>query len=437
MEFFDPPSKVTQMFSAGCRRFGGIVSAILGVCGQKLAREENMRDTETQYHGLKSALLGASLVFLGYLLALFAEHRLPLAQAAGKTATTNVTHAPEPPRVPSQVAASGSGWRSPEEQRTIEIYKATNQAVAFILTTTLTVDPYDFFQEVHPREGSGSGVIIDAQKGLVLTNLHVIQNANKIEIILADGQSHAAKLLGFDREYDVAILQISAPPQDLVSVSMGDSSQLEVGQRVLAIGNPFGLNRTLTTGVISSLDRSVKAPAGGVMRGLVQTDAAINPGNSGGPLLDLDGRLIGINTAILSQSGDSAGIGFAVPINQIKRFLPELIATGRVLRPKFGWTLEDTDHGAMVRIVQPEGPADKAGVQGATRPVSSAFLRGYVVDYSRADLVYAIDGERVTSKEQVDDRIQKAERGATFSFTLRRGGIRGPERTVKIKPVLR
>lgn len=326
--------------------------------------------------------------------------------------------------------------RTEEENEIIQIYKSTNEAVVFITTITLTVDPMDFYFEVQPREGTGSGIIVDAQKGIVLTNLHVIQDAHRIEISLANGLNYKARLVGFDTESDLAVLQLHEPPKNLTSVKFGDSSRLEVGQRVLAIGNPFGLNRTLTTGIISSLDRVVKNPKGITMRGLIQTDASINPGNSGGPLLDTAGRLIGINSAILSQSGDSAGIGFAVPINQIKRVLPELIATGKVLRPKLGWVLVNTTQGPMVRRTLPGGPADSAGVQPIERRVEPVFLHEYVRDFDRADLIYKVNGRRVSTADEVEDAISQAPSGDELSFTLRRGGIDGREREVRVKPVL-
>ena len=328
------------------------------------------------------------------------------------------------------------GTRSEEEQRTIDIYKATNEAVAFITTISLVVDPNDLFLEVQPREGTGSGVIVDARKGIILTNLHVIQHADKIEISLADGQNYKARLVGTDQELDIAVLQLRDPPAHLTAMTMGDSSKLEVGQRVLAIGNPFGLNRTLTEGIVSSLDRVVRHPSGNIMKGLLQTDAAINPGNSGGPLLDLDGRLIGINTAILSQSGDSAGIGFAVPINQIKRVLPELIATGKVLRPRMGWILADTNQGAMVRRVSPNGPAEQAGLAPIERPVQDIFLQGFIRDYAHADLITAVNGRPVSTADQVEDIVAQSDASKEIVLTVRRGGRSGRDREVRLKPVL-
>lgn len=333
-------------------------------------------------------------------------------------------------------ASKDVAWRSELEERTIRIYKEVNEAVAFITTISLTVDPFDLFLEIEPREGTGSGVIVDAKRGIVLTNLHVIQDADKIEISIANGQNFRARLVGFDKELDIAVLQLHNPPANLVALSFGNSSKLEVGQQVLAIGNPFALNRTLTTGIVSSLDRTVKNPNGFLMKGLVQIDAAINPGNSGGPLLDMEGRIIGLNTAILSRSGDSAGIGFAVPINDIQRVLPELIATGKVLRPKIGWILVDTNQGPMVRRVIEGGPAEEAKVQPIERHVSNAFSQGFVRDFDRADLIVEVNGVQVQTVDEVQNLVSSSDPKKAIEFKLRRGGLRGPERKVSIKPML-
>ena len=327
--------------------------------------------------------------------------------------------------------------RTIEEQRTIDVYKRVNKAVVFITTVTLTVDPFDINFSVRPQEGSGSGVIVDAKQGIILTNLHVIQNAHQIKITLADGKSYAARLVGLDKEYDIAVIRFANPPDNLVAVPFGRSTDLEVGQRVLAIGNPFGLDRTLTRGIVSSLDRTVRNPSGVLMKDMIQTDAAINPGNSGGPLLDADGRLIGINTAIVSQSGDSAGIGFAVPIDHVSGILPELIATGKVLRPYFGWVLVDTTHGVMVRRVMEDGPADKAGLSPIERLVSNVFVRGFIRDYERADLIVAVNGKPVQSRERVEDILSKQKRPSEVVLRVRRGGLRGAEREIILRPELR
>lgn len=339
--------------------------------------------------------------------------------------------------VSAQPVPAGHAWRTDEEQRTIDVYKRVNRAVVFITTVTLTVDPFDINFSVRPQEGSGSGVIVDAQRGIILTNLHVIQNAHQISITMADGKSFAAQLVGLDKEYDIAVIKFAEPPSDLVAVPFGNSSTVEVGQRVLAIGNPFGLDRTLTRGIISSLDRTVRSPSGALMREMLQTDAAINPGNSGGPLLDGDGNLIGINTAIVSQSGDSAGIGFAVPINHVTRILPELIATGKVLRPYMGWVLVDTTHGVMVRRVIAGSPAARAGLGPIERLVSNVFVKGFIRDYERADLIVSINKKAVQTREMVEDVINSSPRGEEVELVVKRGGLRGPERTVTITPELR
>ena len=327
--------------------------------------------------------------------------------------------------------------RTIEEQQNIDVYKRTSDAVVFISTITLTYDPFDFFQEIQPKEGAGSGIIVDSKAGTILTNLHVIKDAHKIEIFLSNGQNSRARLVGYDESFDIAVLQLVDPPADLVAVGFGDSSRIEVGQRVLAIGNPFGLNRTLTSGIVSSLNRTVRSPVGKLMTGLIQTDAAINPGNSGGALLDMSGKLLGINTAILSNSGDSAGIGFAVPINSVKRVLPELIATGRVLRPEIGWVLVDTNNGPMVRRIIQDGPAAKAGVEPIERPVNNVFVKGYVRDFDRADLIVAVNGRAVDSREQVEQAVAEADVEQGLRFTMRRGGREGKEREVVIKPALK
>ena len=332
---------------------------------------------------------------------------------------------------------SSLAWRSPEEDREIQVYKETNESVVFITTVTLTLDQSELFFSIKPQQGTGSGCIIDAQKGIILTNLHVVQDAQQIEITFANGQTSPARRLGTDPDTDLAVLQITNPPAGLRALSYADSSKLEVGQHVLAIGNPFGLNRTLTTGIISSLDRTVRVAEDRTMHGLIQTDAAINPGNSGGALLDEDGRLIGMNSAILSSSGDSAGIGFAIPINQIKRVLPDLISKGKVLRPRVGWSLVDTNQGPFVERVVPDSPADEAGVQPVFRRVERAFLQGYVRDFSRADLIDSVNGQHVSSRDEVEDLVSGLQPNQKLVVVLKRGGSDGRAREVTIEPVLR
>ncbi len=341
--------------------------------------------------------------------------------------------------VPIGTVPSGAASRTAEEQKTIDLYKRANGAVVFITTRSYVVDPFAFFDEVKPQEGTGTGTIVDVDRGIVITNLHVIESAlqshGTVEIMLSTGRVSKARLVGFDPESDIAVLKISDIPKGIEGIPYGDSSILEVGQRVLAIGNPFGLYRSLTAGIISSLDRSMKTPRGAVLKDLIQTDAAINPGNSGGPLLDADGRLIGINTAILSQSGDSAGVGFAVPINSIKRILPELIATGKIRRPRMGWQLVDTDQGPMVLRTIRGGVADVGGIRPIEQLVSSdGQVRGYRRDIDGGDLIYRVNGERVRTRDDVEDAIRKIGRSEPVKLTLRTGGMYGKEREITIVP---
>ena len=333
----------------------------------------------------------------------------------------------------------GSPSRTVEEQKTIDLYKRVNRSVVFITTRSYVVDPFTLFDDIQPQEGTGSGTIIDAEKHLVVTNLHVVQGAlqsgGSVEVMLASGESSKATLVGYDQENDIAVLKFAEKVTDVVAVPFGDSSKLEVGQRVYAIGNPFGLYRSLTSGIVSSLDRTMKTGNGTALRDLIQTDAAINPGNSGGPLLDSDGRLIGINTAILSQSGSSAGIGFAVPINNIRRSLPELLSSGKVSRPRMGWQLVDTDQGPMVLRTARDGAAADAGVAPIERPIpGNAFVRGYREDIESADLIFKVNGSRVRSRDEVEDAIRKSDREKGLVLTLRKGGVYGKEREVKVIP---
>lgn len=325
-------------------------------------------------------------------------------------------------------------YRSDEEARTIEVYKRVKDAVVFITTISLSIDPFDVFLEMRPSQGTGSGVIVDPKLGLVITNLHVVGDSQRIEVTLANGQNYPAQIVGVDRSGDLAVLRLKETPKDLVGVAFGNSNMLAVGQRVLAIGNPFGLHRTLTTGIVSSLERSVRSPTGSLLRGLVQTDAAINPGNSGGPLLDMNGELIGINTAILSQSGDSAGIGFAIPINEIKRVLPELLEFGKVRMADMGWVLVDTNQGPMVLRVVGGGAAEQAGIEPVERQVRGAFMRGVVQNVEGADLIVAVNGAAVRFKEEVERTIMELGRGEEITLTVHRGGRRGPSRAIKVTP---
>lgn len=322
--------------------------------------------------------------------------------------------------------------RSESEQQTIEIYHRVNEAVVNISTRA---EMFDLFGTSH-QEGSGSGVIIDGKKGLIITNFHVINDAQEINVTLASGKSFGVKILGQDPDNEIALLKIVDPPSNLVEAELGDSSSLEVGQRVLAIGNPFGLNRTLTAGLVSSLGRTIRSENGRLIEDIIQTDAAINPGNSGGPLIDMAGRVVGLNTAIYSRTGESAGIGFAIPINAVKTVLPQLVEYGRVLRPKIGVIFIDTEAGPALLYVQPGSPAEDAGLAGARRQFQRNGFGGYIVDLSNADFILEVNGRAVQSKADAMNAIARANPKADIELTVRRGLGSGRVRKVTVKPVL-
>ncbi|MBP9837475.1 MAG: trypsin-like peptidase domain-containing protein [Proteobacteria bacterium] len=321
--------------------------------------------------------------------------------------------------------------RTSVEQETIDIYKKVNEAVVNISTRTSQVDLFGVSQQ----EGSGSGVVIDSKQGLVITNYHVVTKAQEIIVNLADGKNYDVKVVGQDPDYELALLQIVDPPSNLVAIELGESSTLEVGQRVLAIGNPFGLNRTLTSGLVSSLGRTIRSENERLIEDIIQTDAAINPGNSGGPLLDMAGRVVGLNTAILSRSGQSSGISFAIPVDKIKSALPQLLKYGRVLRPKIGVVFKDTQVGPVVLYVQPKGPADKAGLSGARKAVRQGYVNGYVLDLSTADFIVSINGKEINSKSEAIDAISKSDPQKDIVIEVRKGA-EDEKRTIKVAPIL-
>lgn len=330
------------------------------------------------------------------------------------------------------VAGGGLAPRDESEAKIISIYRNANKAVVNVSTQTTA---FDFFGPTH-QEGSGSGVIIDAEQGLVATNFHVIREATSLSVTLADGQTFKVIRVGEDPDIDIALLQIPNPPPGLVALPLGNSSTLEVGQRVLAIGNPFGLNRTLTTGIISSLGRTIRSERGRLIEDIIQTDAAINPGNSGGPLLDMAGRVVGLNTAIVSRTGESAGIGFAIPSDQIRKAIPQLIKYGKVLRPKIGVLFADTEYGPVFLWVQPGSPADRAGLEGARRTIRRGVFTGVVVDISQADFLLAIGNKKTRSKQEAIDLLSKVEPGSQVTLQVRRGLSNERPRSVTLKPVL-
>jgi putative serine protease PepD len=287
-----------------------------------------------------------------------------------------------------------------DEQNNVEVYKAIAPGVASIKSTSYR---QDFFGQVEEGSGAGSGSVIDAQ-GHILTNYHVIEGAQKLSVSLGGDKTYPARVVGGDPDTDLAVIKIEAPASELTIVPLGDSNSLVVGQKVLAIGNPFGFDRTLTTGVISGLQRPIRARNGRPIEGAIQTDASINPGNSGGPLLDSHGRMIGINSQILSPSGASAGVGFAIPVSIAKRVVPELIKNGVVLRPKLGVGTRDIKYlqgqvdlpvseGVMIWEVAPNGSAAAAGLRGLQQTEDGDIIMG--------DIIVAIDGEKVSERDDL------------------------------------
>jgi len=298
-----------------------------------------------------------------------------------------------------------------DELATIRVFEKATQSVVYITNTAIRRDFWSLNTFEVPQ-GAGSGIIWNRQ-GHIVTNFHVVYGAHSIKVIMADQTSHEASVIGVDPDHDLAVLKILAPRNKLVPVRVGNSHDLRVGQKVLAIGNPFGLDHTLTTGVVSALGRTIKSVNDRTIEGVIQTDAAINPGNSGGPLLDSFGRLIGINTQIISPSGAFAGIGFAVPVDTVSRVVPQLIKFGKLIRPALGvsllpdviagrWGIQ----GLVIARVQPGGPADRAGLRSARETPRGRIKLG--------DIIKKIDGVpvnifddlvRILDRHKVGDRV--------------------------------
>jgi S1-C subfamily serine protease len=318
--------------------------------------------------------------------------------------------------------AAGGESLDPEEQNNIRVYHNNIPAVVNITSRAVT---FDFFYGLVPQEGQGSGFIID-KDGHILTNYHVIADARQVEVTLHNRKKYRATIIGTDRGHDLAVIQIKAP--DLTPAILGDSRNLQVGQKVYAIGNPFGLSGTLTRGIVSSI-RSVQEPDGMRIEEAIQTDAAINPGNSGGPLLNWHGEVIGINTMIASSVGQSAGIGFAIPINSAKAVLNDLVTLGRVRRPALGVRtipidpeLADemglpADYGLLIVQVVPGGAAERAGLHGGTKP---AYL-GNIAIMLGGDLIVAIEGEKTESQQDLTQIMNNHRASDTVKVTIYRG----------------
>jgi S1-C subfamily serine protease len=311
-----------------------------------------------------------------------------------------------------------------DEQNNIEVYRALSPGVVFIHSTSYA---RDFFGFVEPQEGSGSGSILD-QQGNILTNYHVIAGAQKLSVSLGGQKDYPATVVGSDPDTDLAVIRLTQKPAGpLTVVPMGDSDKLVVGQKVLAIGNPFGMDRTLTTGVISGLQRPIRARNNRLIEGAIQTDASINPGNSGGPLLDSRGRMIGIASQILSPSGSSAGVGFAVPVSIAKRVVPQLLQNGAVRRPKLGITTRNveafrnqvdlpTADGVLIIQVARGSGAAQAGLRGMQQTEMG--------DVELGDIIVGIDNDKVANSDDLFRVLDKHQIGDTVQVHIYRDGRR-------------
>ncbi len=315
-----------------------------------------------------------------------------------------------------------------DEKTTIELFRKASPSVVYITSITVRRDWLSLRALEMPR-GTGSGFLWD-DSGYVVTNYHVIQNAQAAEVTLSDRSTWKARLVGFEPDKDLAVLKIDAPKRLLKPLAVGTSTDLLVGQKVLAIGNPFGLDQTLTTGVISGLGREIESATGRPISGVIQTDAAINPGNSGGPLLDSAGRLIGVNTAIYSPSGAYAGIGFAVPVDAVNRIVPQLIRTGEVRKAGLGVTIAE-DHiarsigieGVLVRTVQADSAAARAGMRPTRQNMRGEIILGDVIVRiddepvgTTKDLFRILDAHEIG--DEVEVTVQRAEGQVRLSITL-------------------
>lgn len=320
---------------------------------------------------------------------------------------------------------------TPEERRDIEVFRRARGAVVFITSVALRRDLFTM-DVLQIPQGTGSGFVWDRQ-GHIVTNFHVIQQGDVLAVTLADQSEWEAKVAGVAPDKDLAVLRIRAPADRLTPLPLGSSKNLLVGQRVLAIGNPFGLDHSLTVGVVSALGRELRSPSGRRIRDVIQTDAAINPGNSGGPLLDSSGRLIGVNTAIYSPSGAFAGVGFAVPVDTVSRLVPQLIARGRVVQAGIGVTLIPERFNAQLGIegvaiaeVLPDGPAARAGLRGATVTRGRRVVLG--------DRIVAVEGRPVRSEDDLRDAFEAAGVGRAVTLTVVRDSTRR-QVTVTLAPV--
>jgi S1-C subfamily serine protease len=367
-------------------------------------------------------LLTATLAAVGgFLVGSIWGGRAQLAQTSPSPAAAGVPsgRTSRPAAVPSGVTVAPRGDLDPDEKKNIAIFESASPAVVFITSLAVQQDAFSLNSNEIPQ-GSGSGFVWDLQ-GHVVTNYHVVANADVARVTLADQSTWDAKLVGWAPEKDVAVLKIDAPTPRLHPLPLGSSDDLRVGQKVFAIGNPFGLDQTLTTGIISALGRQIQSLNNVPIRDVIQTDAAINPGNSGGPLLDSAGRLIGVNAAIYSPSGASAGIGFAIPAHSVEWAVPDLIRYGRIQRPTLGVQLAPENvmrrlglDGAMIYHVDRGSGAAKAGLRGLDRDVLGRWRLG--------DIILTVDGQPMQSSGELLLALEGKKPGQTVRVGLVRDG---------------
>ncbi len=317
------------------------------------------------------------------------------------------------------VADAQADFATDDERNTIQVFEKARPSVVFVTNQQLVRDPRSLNLLEVPR-GSGTGFVWD-ESGYIVTNFHVVDGARKVMITLQDQSTWPAEIVGLAPERDLAVLKISAPEEHLTALPLGDSSQLSVGRKVLAIGNPFGLDATLTTGVISAVGREIQSPNQRTISNVIQTDAAINPGNSGGPLLNSQGQLVGVNTMIYSPSGASAGIGFAIPVNTVKEVVPQLIAHGRIVRPVMGvalapdhWAHQSGIQGVPILRVEANSPAAKAGLEGASRNAWGQIELG--------DVIVGIDKKVTPDQDQLMSALERHKPGDKVEVHIVRNG---------------
>jgi len=331
---------------------------------------------------------------------------------------------------PAATVGHSAGDTRSEEQRTIDVFRNASKSVVSIRTVAIHRDPFSLDVLQIPR-GVGSGFVWD-REGHIVTNFHVIEQGNAFQVALADSSEWDAEVVGRAPSKDLAVLKIEAPAKQLVPLARGRSTDLVVGQKALALGNPFGLDQTLTVGVLSALGRELSSGGGRVIHDVLQTDAAINPGNSGGPLLDSDGKLIGVNTAIHTPSGYSVGVGFSIPVDTVSGLVPQLISHGRPIQPGIGIELlpEHIERdmkrrgleGIPVGRVQRGSPAEEAGLEGPRQNRYGRFVLG--------DVIVAVDGKRPASRGELLDLFEAKGVGGTVTLSVERGG---KQREVRVK----